>query len=66
MSRLDEARRGWGAVFDAIRKACDLVNSAWYEVEDKQALKAEDIHRLRNLIRYTQKVIDSWETNGKP
>mgnify|MGYP001573554212 CR=1 FL=1 len=66
MSKLDEARHGWGTVFGALRDARERVSSAWYEVEDKQSLKSEDIRRLHNLIRDAQKIIDSWEAYGRP
>jgi len=64
MNRLDEARRKWGDVFSDFRSACELVNSAWYEMENKRALKDENIQRLHALIKEAQKEIDTWEVQS--
>lgn len=63
---LDEARNQWGNVFNTFRLACERVNAAWYHVEDKDALKEEDVHRLHTLIKQAQNVIHNWEETGKP
>lgn len=60
---IDEARHQWGIVFNDFRNACESVNTARYHVDDKQALKEEDVQRLRALIKYAQKEIDRWEAS---
>lgn len=53
--RINEARRKWGSVFDSMRNARELWNSAWYAVENKQSWIDEEEQRLRGIEQEVQK-----------
>lgn len=63
-NQLDEARIRWGNVFSAFRSARELTNAAKYQVEDRQALKDEDVQRLQALIKNAQNALAEWESEA--
>lgn len=66
MSRLDDARTQWGRVFNAFHLACEMSNSARYEVEDQHAFKDEELRRLDGLRQAIEKSVDDWDSKVKP